>query len=105
MKLKSRKPKSPDCIQYSQNGEWYIKQKTIIKRLKELSKTLQEAARIQANQQIQEALDSGVELDVRAMHTLRDDTVHNVRGAMEVVINYFSTDLNKDPDIKECSAN
>ena len=97
------KAKAPDCIQMKESGEWYIKQKAIVKTLKTLSKNLCEAARIQANQQIQELLDSGEEIDVRAAHVLRDDTVHNVKGAMKVVIDYFSEDLNGRDDVKENS--
>lgn len=97
------KTKSPDCIQMRESGEWYIKQNAIIKALKTLSKNLCEAARIQANQQIQELLDSGEEIDVRAAQTLRDDTVHNVKGTMKVVIDYFSDDLNGRDDVKENS--
>lgn len=97
------KTKAPDCIQMRESGEWYIKQKSVVKTLKHLSNQLCEAARIQANQQIQELLDSGEEIDVRAAQTLRDDTVHNVKGALKVVIDYFSEDLNGRDDVKENS--
>lgn len=93
--------KIPDCIQMRESGEWYIRQKAIVKMLKTLSKNLCEAARIQANQQVQELLDSGEDIDVRAAQTFRDDTVHNVKGTMKVVIDYFSEDLNGRDDIKE----
>lgn len=97
------KTKAPDCIQMRESGEWYIRQKAVVKSLKLLSKRLCEVARIQANQQLQELLDDGKDIDVRAAQTLRDDTVHNVKGAMKVVIDYFSDDLNGRDDVKENS--